>query len=99
MYAGREAFSQASDAVASAACLGTILIRAQGCALRVDNGILRPLGNSTKRRTNWPALSTTYLVPPGRRFGMRYVLRTFGPYFSLAGYHQATLFVRIATKL
>lgn len=71
----------------SAACSGTMLIRsaqAHDCAFRVGNGILRPLGNSTKRRTNCPALSTTYLVPSGRFFGRRYVLRTFGPHFGFA---------------
>ena len=39
------------------------------------------------------------LVPSGRRFGRRYVLRTFGPHFGLARYHQPILFVGIVTKL
>jgi hypothetical protein len=70
--------------VTSAACSGTRLTRStqtHGCAFLVGKGILRPLGNSTNRRTNCPALSTTYLVPSGNRFGRRYALRTFGPHF------------------
>ena len=40
-------------------------------ALRVGSENLLPFGNSMKRRTRDPALSTTYLVPTGRRFGRR----------------------------
>src|SRR6476469_10315803 len=41
--------------------------------LRFDSAILLPFGNSRNRRTNVPALSTTYLVPVGNRFGRRAV--------------------------
>ena len=38
---------------------------------------MSPFGSSTKRRTNSPQLSTTYLVPTGRRFGSSVLGCTF----------------------
>src|ERR1700741_1574194 len=70
-------------------------------ALRIGSEILLPFGNSRKRRTRDPALSTIYLVPTGRRFGRRVVkLTALAPEIKIAPvHHHPILCVRILTEL
>ena len=60
--------------------------------------IFLPFGNTTNRRTSGPSLSTTYLVPSGKRLGSRDALRTWlAPLLlvNVSAAYQAILFVRI----
>jgi len=66
-----------SDSTLAVSCSGTMLTRSPHDTAFLDGRfIFLPFGNSTNRRTTGPSLSTTYLVPSGKRLGSRDALRT-----------------------